>query len=290
MIVRAARCLTAVAVVGLAAAPPAHSQDLYTITTTRQHRGEDQLGLQVWFAAGTLRLAPATGDVLYRMRMTYDAELFEPVNAFDAKSSRAQVGVRGREGFKFEKREGIRGQELELYVGQRVPASIELVVGAGAAELELGGLALTQVTVAAGAAETHMRWATPNKAECSELVLKIGATKFTAEGLGNSGCQRIDVTGGAGELHLDFAGAWTRDATVDLRVALAAIELQFPTQVGIAIEGRRLLAPLEQPGFADVDGVLYSGNWDDARVRVRIVAHAALGGLTVGWIDGTTTP
>jgi hypothetical protein len=276
-------------VLALGAAPSLHPQDLHTITTTRQHRGEEHLSLRVGFAAGTLRLAPAAGDVLYRVRMTYDAERFEPVNAYDISSGQAQLGVRGREGADWNRRNAAPGQELELYVGPNVPATLELIVGAGSAEIDLGGLALTHVTVAAGATETDLRWASPNRAECSELVLKVGATKFTASGLGNAGCHRIDVLGGAGELDLDFAGEWTRDATVELRVALASLELRFPSDVGIAIEGRRLLAPLEQPGFAKKDGVLYSGNWDAARVRVRVVAHAALGGLTVGWIDEPAT-
>jgi len=270
-----------------AAFEPAAAQDLRTLTTARQLRGDERLDLRVEFAAGRLRLAPATNDVLYRMRLTYDAERFEPLNSFDARAARAEIGVRGRKNVDWERRQPTPGQSLDVYVGSGVPVSLDLVVGAGKADVNLGGLELTRVTVAAGATETGIRWAEPNNAECSELVLKVGAAKFVAEGLGNAGCRRIDVLGGAGEIVLDFSGEWERDVTVDLRVALASLDLRFPRDVGIAIESRRLLAALEQPGFASRDGVLYSQNWESAEKRVRITAHATLGGLSVGWIGGS---
>lgn len=283
MTIRPRPALWAVALL-LAAGHPATAQDLRTITTARQLRGEKRLDLRVEFAAGRLRLAPAAEDVLYRIRLTYDNERFEPVHTFDARSARAEVGVRGRKQVDWERREGYPGQALEVYVGSGVPVSLDLVVGAGKAEVDLGGLNLTRVTVAAGATETTVRWAAPNTTECSELVFKVGAAKFAAEGLGNAGCRRIDVMGGAGEIVLDFSGEWERDAAVDLRVALASLDLRFPRNVGIAIESRRLLAALEQPGFANRDGVLYSKNWESAEKRVRVTAHATLGGLSVRWI------
>lgn len=271
----------------LAGAEPAVTQQLNTITAARQLRGEERFDLRVEFAAGTLRLGPAAEDVLYRMRLTYDDERFEPVHTFDPRSGRAQVGIRGRKHVDWERRDAIRGQALDVYVGSGVPVSLDLVVGAGKADVDLGGLELTRGTIAAGATETEIRWTEPNSGECSELVFKVGAAKFTAKGLGNAGCHRIDVSGGAGEIALDFSGEWERDVAVDLRVALASLDLRFPRDVGIAIESRRLLASLEQPGFASRDGVLYSENWASAEKRVRITAHAALGGLSVGWIGAS---
>jgi len=270
-------------------APQAGGQDLRTITAARQSRGEERLDLRVEFAAGKLHLAPATGNVLYRMRLTYDDALFEPVHTFDAQSGRAELGVRGRKNADWHQREGGPGQTLEVSVGLDVPVALDLVIGAGKAEIDLGGLVLTRVSVAAGATETKVRWAVPNRGRCTDLALKVGAATFEAEGLGNAGCERIEVMGGAGEMTLDFSGAWKEDMAIDLKVALASLDLRFPRDVGIAIESRRLLASLDQPGFTSRDGMLYSKNWESANRRVRITAHATLGGLSIGWIDPTSS-
>lgn len=114
------------------------------------------------------------------------------------------------------------------------------------------------------------------------MEVKVGAAEFEALGLGHAGCSHVSIVGGAGEVRLDFSGSWQRDATVDVRVALV---LRLPRSIGVSMKGRRFLAELNQPGFLERDGVLYSENWDRAAIKVRITARAALGDVTVAWLD-----
>lgn len=124
----------------LAIVDAAWAQDIRTVTQTRLRPDLDRFALEVNFAAGRFTSGPGPENLLYRMRLTYDAEQFEPVAEFDARRRHAVLGARTIEVREIELDE--ETQRLAVELSPVVPTDLELAFGAGPAEVELGGLSL----------------------------------------------------------------------------------------------------------------------------------------------------
>ena len=82
----AVRCVALGALVAGLASGILDAQSYRTVTATRTATGEESLEVRVEFAAGTLRLMPGDGRMLYQGEIFYDEDKFEPAVDYDANS------------------------------------------------------------------------------------------------------------------------------------------------------------------------------------------------------------
>src|SRR5690606_9877859 len=196
---------------------PVAAQDWRTVTSTRQIGDENLLRVDVEYGAGRLVIGTAPNGTLYRSRLRYGRNLFEPRTSY--RNGALRIGVEtGR----------IRGRNIEaglldLALTRDVPLELELRFGAADAELELGGLRIRSARISTGASRTELRVSAPNAETCRSLRLEVGAAKFTAIGLGNLNAERLTLEGGVGEVTLDFTGEWRADMTADISMGLGAL-------------------------------------------------------------------
>ncbi len=280
--------LGAIAAVGTALlASTVAAQDYRVVSGSRLRRGETELRARVEFAAGTLSLVPGEPGTLYRYSLVYDAGQFDPVTSYDPQAHRVRLGVnsRGSGGISYRRAGGTR-QRLEASFSPATPLSLEVSFGAGSAELELGGLSLTDATIKAGAGEATLRFSTPNAVTCRELTLEVGAIDFATRSLGNARCQRIGVKGAAGNVVLDLTGQWPAGTTsvVDIAAALGAVTLRLPQEVGVEADLKGFLAAFDRSGLLRRGASYYSANWDTAATKLRISLRAAVGDVQVEWV------
>ncbi|MBI2537082.1 MAG: hypothetical protein HYW06_09030 [Gemmatimonadetes bacterium] len=265
-----------------------HAQDYRTTSGSRQRRGETELRANVEFAVGELRIAPATAGTLYRFDLVYDAEHFDPVASYNPETHRLRVGVdgRGRGDLRYRDRDRWR-QRLDLNLSPATPVSLDLAFGAGTADVELGGLSLSDVGVKAGASETTIRVSEPNRVTCRVFTLEVGAIDLKTEKLGNARCQRIKLKGGAASVVLDLTGQWIDGATsqVDIAVGLGSVTLRLPESVGVEADVERFLVNFDRSGLSRRGPNYYSANWDTAKTKLRINLKAALGDIAVEWVQ-----
>lgn len=263
------------------------AQDYRVASGSRQRRGETELRAKVEFAAGTLSLVPGEPGTLYRYSLVYDADQFDPVTSYDPQAHRVRLGVdsHGRRGVSYRRVGGTR-QRLEASFSPATPLSLEVSFGAGSAELELGGLSLTDATIKAGAGEATLRFGTPNAVTCRELALEVGAIDLATRSLGNARCQRISVKGAAGNVVLDLTGQWPAGTTsvVDITAALGAVTLRLPQEVGVEADLKGFLAAFDRSGLLRRGSSYYSANWDTAATKLRISLKAAVGDVQVEWV------
>lgn len=277
-------CVLALAALTGAAA---EAQDYRTTSQSRQRRGEAELLVNVEFGVGEFRLRPGPEGVLYRMNLRYDARAFEPVSDYDAGSRRLRVGVEGL---------NLRGnridypnkleQRLDLELSPAVPTALDLAFGAGAADLELGGLSLQRIELKAGAAETVVRFSQPNRIACGRLAFQMGAVELRTEKLGNARCRHIEFTGAAGDITLDFTGEWAEDppTQVDITVGLGSVTLRFPEDLGIAINVDRFLTSFDRSGLLKRGNRYSSANYDSAKIKINLDVKAAMGSVEIEWV------
>jgi len=153
-------------------------------------------------------------------------------------------------------------------------------------EVDLGGMRLSSVRYRTGASETTLRFSQPNPEPCSELSLEAGAAQFHAWSLGNANCRTVRLSGGVGDVTLDFSGAWQGVTNADLDVAIGSLTLMLPRDAGVAVRLTRFLASFDEAGFTKRGDTYYSAGYETARRRLVLDVSAAFGGVSVVWTGG----
>ena len=256
-------------------------QSWRTVSTSHQIENTDEVRVFVEYGAGRLKVRAADGGVLYRMNLRYDEDVFEPIS--DLSGDRLRLGVEstGR-GFRMGRRE--QGGELDLEFARGIPIDMDLKFGAVRADIDLGGLALTDLDLSTGASQSRIDISEPNSMGMSTARFEVGAAEFEARHLGNLNAERIEVDAGVGEVTLWLNGRWQRDARVSIDMGLGALELRIPEGLGVRLEKDGFLVSLDSEGLVKRGDAYYSLDWEDADRRVMIDLDAAFGSVKVVWV------
>lgn len=261
------------------------AQDWRELTSFRQRAEESRLEVRVRYGAGVLDIRPGAGSELYRAAIRYDSDLFDPIAQY--RDGILEVGVDGTgKGIKLKNNDA---GELRLALSPDVPLELDLDFGAVEANLELGGLRISELDVETGASDTEIRFTRPNPVRCDRLDISMGAAALEAIGLANAGCSRVSVEGGVGDVRLDFTGEWRDDITADITMALGSATLVIPEDVGVSVDKQTFLTDFDRSGFQKRGDVFYSDNWDTASHRLTIDLEGAFGSVSVRWVRGTGT-
>ena len=205
--------------------------------------------LNVEFGAGELNIQPGTGAELVAGTAKYNVVELKP----EVKTAGNEVTVSTGD-MEFSGIPDFRGDkyvnEWNLELGS---APLDLVIKAGAYQgrLVLGGLSLTSLKVADGAADVKIRFSEPNLVEMDTLRYDTGASSVELEGLANANFDQMIFKGGAGSFVLDFSGELMRDATVNVDAGLSNVKIIVPEGVSARV--------LVDRGLANVD---ISGDWE----------------------------
>lgn len=256
------------------------AQSWRTLDAVRQHRGEEALRVDLSYGSGRFVLGPAEPGVLYRLRLRYDEESVEPEVEYD--DARLRIRTRGRDGGFRIGRDPSEGA-LELLLSPDVPLDLRLGFGAVRAEVDLGGMSLTNLSIDTGASESRIAVSEPNPTPMRNVRMEVGAARFRARDLGNLNAERIRVGAGVGDVTLDFAGEWARDAEVDVDLGVGALVLRFPRGLGVKLERSSFLTALDPQDLVKRGDAYYSTDWEEARHRVTVDIDAALGKVDVRW-------
>ena len=251
------------------------------MTSVRQVQGERALDVQVEYGGGDLRVRPAANGLLYRMQMRYDERQMRPMTQYDRASGRLRLGVQGVR----RNQRAQHGGHATMELAPGIPTDLSLEFGAGRAELELGGLSLRSVDLSAGASETEVRFAAPNRVPAGTVRVASGASRLRMRGLGHARAERFVLDGGVGEATLEFDGAWARSASLDVEMGLGSVTLRFPRSLGVQIEREGFLTRFSPAGMVRRGDAWYSDNWDTARYKLTVQVDAALGSVDVEWMN-----
>lgn len=276
---RIAATMSVVSIALFAVASSGHAQDWRTVTSLRQFKAEQELTVDVEYGAGRLFIAPGDANALYRATLRYDAKVFRPLTQYH--DGRLRIGIEGGS----IKGRNMKSGRLDLALGTRVPLNLNLKFGAVRAQLELGGLRISQAHIQTGASETDLTVSSQNGEPCSLMKVEVGAAAFNATGLGNLNCERFEVSGGVGDVKLDFNGAWRVDSDIDIDMGLGSLTLSVPRGLGMQVRKSGFLASFDSQGLVKRGNVYYSENWEQATNRITVNIDAAFGSIRVVWVD-----
>jgi len=161
---------------------------------------------------------------------------------------------------------------------------LELQFGAVKADLDLGGLALTDLDLHTGASESVIDISEPNSEVIETARFEVGAADFTLHRLGNLNAERIEVDAGVGSLTLWLDGEWQQHSRLAIDMGLGALELRVPEGLGIQLRKDSFLTALDSEGLVKRGDTYESLDWNDADRQVTIDLDAAFGSVKVVWI------
>ena len=271
-----------IAAVTVAVAPALLAgQNWRTVTMSHQIEDNSKIRVFVEYGAGHLKIGAADGGVLYRMNLRYDEDIFEPVSDFSG--DRLHLGVEsiGR-GFNIGRNK--QSGELDLEFARGIPMDMDLEFGAVRADIDLGGLALTDLDLSTGASQSTIDISEPNSVGMSTARFEIGAAEFEARHLGNLNAERIEVDAGVGQVTLWLNGRWQRDASVSIDMGLGALELRVPEGLGLRLRKEGFLVSLDSEGLVKRGDWYYSLDYEDADRKVTVDLDAAFGSAKVVWV------
>lgn len=260
----------------------AEAQDWRTITSTRQSKNEESLNVDVEYGAGRLFITPALNNTLYKATLRYDAKAFKPLTRYQ--NGHLRVGIEGGS----IKGRNMKSGRLDLALSTRVPLDLDMKFGAVQANMELGGLKVRSAHIQTGASETDITVSKPNVEKCSRLKIEVGAADFHVAGLGNLGCESVDVDGGVGDITLDFNGAWRGTSNIEIDMGLGSLTLRLPRGLGVQVQKSGFLASFDSQGLVKRGNVYYSENWDKSTKRAFFNIDAAFGAVNVVWVEPET--
>jgi hypothetical protein len=258
----------------------AAGQSWRDISMSRQLRDNDPVRVYVEYGAGQFNVRSIDEGVLYRMNLHYDEDAFEPVADFSG--DRLRLGIES-----IRRRINLRGRQsgtLDLELARGVPMDLDLEFGAVRANIDLGGLALTDLDISTGASESTIDISEPNTSRIETASFEIGAAEFTALHLGNLNAERIEVDAGVGSITLALTGRWQRDAHLAIDIGLGTLELRVPEGLGIRLRKDSFLTSLDSEGLVKHGDVYESLDYDTADRKVTIDLDAAFGSVKVVWV------
>lgn len=212
------------------------------------------VSLTLNFGAGEMKLNPGASDALVSGTATYNVPGFKPEvttegGAVFIKQGEFQVnGIPNFDGLK---------NEWDLKLGA-TPMDLFINAGAYGGEFELGGLALTSLTVKDGAADVELRFSQPNQAIMSLLRYETGASNVTLYGLGNANMTSMSFSGGAGNYTLDFNGDLQREATITIESGVSNVTLIIPEGVSARMNVEAGLSNTSVPSGWSKSGNTYT--------------------------------
>jgi Cell wall-active antibiotics response 4TMS YvqF len=269
----------------VAGATSASAQSMRSFSTFRQLHGETRLQVGLDYRAGGLRITPGRASELYRMDASYDEDRYAPTSTYDAARGIVTLGLQpaGAGGLRVVSTRQLR-QDATVAFAPSVDLDLALALGAVRADIELGGLNLTALTMEAGASQAVVRFSEPNLSRCRAAEITAGAAELTVLGLGNSRCDRFSLEGGMGKITLDFTGAWTSSTAAEIKMAMGELTLRLPRNVGVRLTLDRFLASFDPAGLVRTGNAFESPGYDRAGRTLDIDLTTAVGGVKVEWV------
>ena len=264
----------------------AAAQEMRSFTAGRNVGSERQLRATLDFGAGMVRIQPATGKHLYKAHVKYDAERFAPVQQYEPRTGILRLGLEsiGKGGVRVTSRSQLE-QVATFAFSPTVPLALSANLGASEADLELGDLTLTELTVRSGASRGKIDFSKPTRGSCRNATFSVGATELFVRGLANAGCSEVVVDGSVGRALLDFGGEWRRDARVSIDLSMGTVTLRIPRGTGVQIFADRFLTTLSAEGFERDKKTWTTPRFEQAARKIVVVLKTAVAGVNVEWID-----
>jgi hypothetical protein len=174
--------------------------------------------------------------------------------------------------------------EWHLELGNSVPLDMDLDVGASSGTVSLGGLPISSLNMAMGAADMTVDFDAPNPEHLTRLQVLSGAARLELRELGNANLDELTFDGGLGTYTFDFRGEWQHSANVRIQAGSSQVDLRVPQDIGVRVcpgdfdRGR-------YGGLEIREGCYVNRLYDESDITLDISLDLGLGKLNVRQVN-----
>ena len=226
--------------------------------------------VEVNFGAGELSI-DSGADALVEGTAIYNVESFNPEIKESEDKVTISTGTLDIDGFPQFVNRVIN--EWELRLSDR-PMDLRVFAGAYKGDLELGGLSLSNLRIADGAAEVDVNFEEPNQVEMGIFRYETGASSVSLSNLGNANFRSLTFQGGAGSYELDFSGELQNDASVVIQAGLSELTISVPDDLDVRVQVESGLTGINTLGDWAQSGRTYThmGNGPALDITIELAA------------------
>jgi len=173
---------------------------------------------------------------------------------------------------------------LDIKMGDALPISFEIELGAGKGEINLTDLQVKEFNISMGASSVTMECGRPNPISADDISIESGVSKFTAMNLGNLNFRNLKFSGGVGSYKLDFNGEFRQSAEVQIEVGLGSINVYIPKSIParLVYDDNWLSSFSLDDDFEKTHKGIYETNdFQNSSKRLTIRMEAGLGSVRV---------
>ena len=227
---------------------------------------DEPLTVEINFGAGELSI-DSGADALIEGTAIYNVEDFSPEIKKSDNNVEISTGNLDIDGFpKFVNR---IINEWELRLSDRL-MDLRVFAGAYKGDLELGGLSLSNLRIADGAAEVNVNFEELNQVEMGSFRYDTGASSVTLSNLGNANFHSLTFQGGAGSYELDFSGDLQNDASAVIQTGLSELKIFVPDDLDVRVRVESGLANINTLGGWAQSGSTYTHKGDGPTLDITI--------------------
>lgn len=226
----------------------------------------DPVMVSISFGAGELSIDPGA-EALIEGTATYNVEEFRP--EVETTDGTVEISTGNLEITGFPKFIDRVINRWELNLSDR-PMELKIFAGAYQGDLELGGLSLTSLRIADGAADVNVNFAELNQVEMDSFRYETGASSVVLMNLGNANFRSLTFQGGAGSYKLDFSGELQDDATVLIQTGLSDLTVSVPDDLDVRVRIEGGLTNISTVGSWGQSGSTYTHNGDGPALDITI--------------------
>ncbi|MBD3866912.1 MAG: hypothetical protein IFK94_02215 [Acidobacteria bacterium] len=124
---------------------------------------------------------------------------------------------------------------IDVYLPTDQPVALDLRLSKGGAEVELGGLWLTEADISMEMGGMAMLVSQPLQYPMNRLSAKASMGGFAVSHLGNASPRVLEVDAKMGGMALDLRGKWLTDSDISIRFAMGGASLELPD--GVRFQG-----------------------------------------------------
>ncbi|HVP07079.1 MAG TPA: toast rack family protein [Candidatus Acidoferrum sp.] len=274
--------LVAAGVLILAAAVSVVAARIVHKTETVAAKGAKSLDVKCTFGAGKLSISPSAMEDAARLDIDYAPDRVDYDVSYDVR------GETGHLTMESDHRSHIHmdsdDNSWDATFSTRYPMALILKIGATEADMDLGGIPLTDASIEIGAASGKLDFSAPNPKRCRDLKFEAGASSLKISHLGNASFDFMKFSGGAGAFTVDFRGEYHGESNADIEIGLGSADIIVPRELPVRIEtdGDNWFSSVDVHG-GDVDeihkGVYESPDYAKATDRLRLKLDVGLGSV-----------
>jgi hypothetical protein len=128
--------------------------------------------------------------------------------------------------------------KVKIYLPSDLPFDLEADFMQGGAEVELGGLWLTNIDFRFLQGGGAVEFGEPLQEPAESLAIQFSQGGGAIEGIGNASPGKVDVSFSMGGGYIDLRGSWRGDADITIDQSMGGVSLQLPHNVVLRGIGR----------------------------------------------------